>query len=1391
MAGTNYSADKAAYNAQINTDITTEVDPNTISPDMVGSGYTDLADLLEPYINRINDQDLFFGTDDPTTVPDFGQDLDLYYQQVNPIGIWRKEAGVWTLKGTIPIDFVLPEGNLTVQTNIDGFQVLATRGGWVINNTMYQKATQTLMTADAADLNFYRYDIIYGTTTNQVLYQVGIASATPVAPTLPADTILIDQLVVPSSASGFDPYLLFGGSGVNNLSAEDVILNQSGTPQVGASFNIDGSGKIGTTLELPGIPTNDVSDYNLTINALGEVRRSTVPVGTGLAAEASTGALTYAGISVVDASHVNIGACTGYVVDNESNPSSPTVIAINYAGETNKLVTTLGSGQATYVLLNSLGTIVFQNAFPTSAQRKTHIYLSKISHPSGSITVAGDEVDFITSPLSQFRDLFQSIQYINNGVTASANGANLTFNTSTGVVTGDGINFVADNTNPNDLTVAPQTPCTFLPRTRTGAGGAATTIVDVSNYDVAGVVTAIPGGANVSTLRYIFLVPGLGFIVQYGQVTYSSLTDAVAAVGKEAFVIYPSLVRNAILIGVLAATKSATALNNTAQALFFRADKFGQSVGSSAGISTGTLQTDYNNSLQPQITTTTALGAVQFKRGSAADTNNVFQVLNGAGTSTFSATGEGAVDIAKSEHVGGTGYEESSVSPTITGHQGYAYDGTYHYITDTARIDKRNNDGTWSIALTNNTPFAGVAGVNHLGDPSVSGGVLYVPAETYAGCGSVSGQKILTFNTTTLALINQYNISAQGHEASGIAIDAVNNIAYVSSYCDGSQIWRYNATTFAFLSAITLERSINGIQGVSYYNGLLYIASQYDGIYTCDPSTGSISLVLDPENAFLIPEGIDVVSGQIRWLIDNVGDGSNSSVYFYNPSTDPMGFYTNKSGISSFGGDLSVGRRLNVFTDTVIGSVNIGTMVGYQSALYMENGTNTAALTHDFNTTGLSRNAYILAGVWTRSDITKPSFSLVENEVTNQYQFRSASAAANPITWSDVLTIERASGKITIPASTEGVFNGTGATANEQTCLIKNTTTTSAGAYVAVDNIGNKFASFGVLNSATTLGVAYGLAGEVFVRSSAGAAGLHHSAAAGPMRFSVSSGTEAMRIFSATRNISIGNTTDSGFKLDVTGTSRISGVETLQAGAEALKVGTNTGNPDHAYMGFYARTASPTTRSGFLGYISAGSSVLALQNDIAAGGVLITTGTTGSLQVTADACNFFGNSLAGGSIKLGSVSSDNALLIEAALGNRASGANVTLRTNSSTGSLSGATTLNTNTLGRYSWGGYITTAANGSYNSASILGLATENWSSTAGGSKLEIYTTPNTTVAQAKAAEWANDGSFLYKFASAAADPTSTEIPAGFVKLYKNTGSGVLKLWANDGGTLKSVTLT
>lgn len=53
------------------------------------------------------------------------------------------------------------------------------------------------------------------------------------------------------------------------------------------------------------------------------------------------------------------------------------------------------------------------------------------------------------------------------------------------------------------------------------------------------------------------------------------------------------------------------------------------------------------------------------------------------------------------------------------------------------------------------------------------------------------------------------------------------------------------------------------------------------------------------------------------------------------------------------------------------------------------------------------------------------------------------------------------------------------------------------------------------------------------------------------------------------------------------------------------------------------------------------------------------------------------------------------------------------------------------------------------------------------------------------------NDHTTRMGAGTGAADPTADDIPDGESRIWKNTGSGVLALWSNDGGTLKSVALT
>lgn len=52
-------------------------------------------------------------------------------------------------------------------------------------------------------------------------------------------------------------------------------------------------------------------------------------------------------------------------------------------------------------------------------------------------------------------------------------------------------------------------------------------------------------------------------------------------------------------------------------------------------------------------------------------------------------------------------------------------------------------------------------------------------------------------------------------------------------------------------------------------------------------------------------------------------------------------------------------------------------------------------------------------------------------------------------------------------------------------------------------------------------------------------------------------------------------------------------------------------------------------------------------------------------------------------------------------------------------------------------------------------------------------------------------DGYIMISNRSGLADPTTTDIKAGEATVWKNTNSGTIKLWVNDGGVMKSVALT
>jgi hypothetical protein len=359
--------------------------------------------------------------------------------------------------------------------------------------------------------------------------------------------------------------------------------------------------------------------------------------------QANTGVIQFSGLSIASPTTFTVSPAKGFIVDDTTNPVIPFLTYVDYTGGTHT-ATYVTTTTETWVYLTSVGTISQSNIELTEQQRRENIFLGKLGHANKTnIINAFSQPDFVLSPLSQLRDMFNPIGFINGGIYASPNGVNLSFNTSAGYLYGLGINFVNDTLNPNSLYVSGTTPCTFQYRTQTGGTASNTTSIDPTKWDVGGVVTLISG--TKATNQRIYLVQNGTFRVQYGQTEYNQLSAAIEGIATEQFNTFSNFTNNGILIGVLSVLSTATDLSDTSKARFFFTSKFGETVGAAGGISTTTLQQAYNNSTTPEITTNSTLGPLSVKNGAGTLDNvtNVFEGVNSGGTTTSYVRADGFI----------------------------------------------------------------------------------------------------------------------------------------------------------------------------------------------------------------------------------------------------------------------------------------------------------------------------------------------------------------------------------------------------------------------------------------------------------------------------------------------------------------------------------------------------------------------------------------------------------------------------------------------------------------------------------------------------------------------------------------------------------------------------
>lgn len=368
---------------------------------------------------------------------------------------------------------------------------------------------------------------------------------------------------------------------------------------------------------------------------------------------------------------VSVGAVSGFALTNNGDGTVNLASGIAYLRATNDPYATiikypisavtnlaLTDNANNYVLVDYNGgspsITVTTNASTINTQTNSLAYvIARVGNDLEYISLVGQNVD----PNAKLR-----IRFLNQEGIRRASGAVLGFSnrnlTLTSSVLFSGlirINAAAFNTaSPDTFTLLYNNGSTW---TRTTGQ----TQVNNTQYNVSGTLTTMPN--NTFRTDYVYLLPNnpSKLYVVLGTTTYGTLDLAKTAPRPSSLPVELQVL--GLEVGRLFIEKSSATIADTQSS--FDVIFEGGSVpdhNSLSGLQGGTAG-QYNHLTDAQVLlldnldlqaaylegnqiTTTSLGAVTIQRGSAADTDNIIVGKNGAGTTTFSVSGSGVIDLA-------------------------------------------------------------------------------------------------------------------------------------------------------------------------------------------------------------------------------------------------------------------------------------------------------------------------------------------------------------------------------------------------------------------------------------------------------------------------------------------------------------------------------------------------------------------------------------------------------------------------------------------------------------------------------------------------------------------------------------------------------------------------
>lgn len=220
-------------------------------------------------------------------------------------------------------------------------------------------------------------------------------------------------------------------------------------------------------------------------------------------------------------------------------------------------------------------------------------------------------------------------------------------------------------------------------------------------------------------------------------------------------------------------------------------------------------------------------------------------------------------------------FSATQISGSITADQGLCLDDVGNfYLVDDDHLIKVAASSPYGVLATNSNPIAdsGITvspegptsdPVNHLGGAEYHDGELYIVLQRWENT-TYNNQWVAVYDADDLSYVRSYDLSANGHETSGIARDPDAGKWYISEYV-GGKIHRYSSS-FAYEGVVAT--GLPNVQDLAWLEGWLYAAC--NALARVNPATGAITTASGATYNFIedttATEAVTVHDGELYWI---------------------------------------------------------------------------------------------------------------------------------------------------------------------------------------------------------------------------------------------------------------------------------------------------------------------------------------------------------------------------------------------------------------------------------------------------------------------------------------------------------------------------------------------